>query len=235
MTSSSPEPRLLRGDQQAAVSTAVLGADLRTGQWTRWGDQGVLGDATTEATLHGLAERSRRAAAAQGYAKGWAEGRRAGEARARAAHEEEVRRRQELDEQHRQEQARRIQALEAASRELRARLDEARATLESHAVEVAVQITEAVLGREVETGADSAVDAVRRVLDVLPSDVAVFTLRMHPADLAAVDPDVLADHSVTLLADPSVERGGAVAETDTMVVDASVSAAMARVREVLLP
>lgn len=235
MTSSSPELRVLRAAEQDAVSTAVFGGDLRTGQWTRWGNTGVLGDVTTEATLHGLAERSRRAAAAQGYAKGWAEGRRAGEAKSRTEAEEAARRRQELDEENRRQQMLGLGALDAASRELRARLDEACAAVESHVVEAAVQIAEAILGRELAVGEETGADAVRRVLTLLPTDVTVFTLRMNPADLAALDSDVLVEHTVTLVADATVERGGAVAETDTMVIDATVSAALARVREVLLP
>lgn len=235
MTSSSPELRVLRADEQDTVSTAVFGGDLRTGQWTRWGNTGVLGDATTEATLHGLAERSRRAAAAQGYARGWAEGRRAGEAKSRTEAEEAARRRQEADQDYRRKQVLALEALGAASSELRARLDEACAAVEAHVVEAAVQIAEAILGRELATGGETGADAVRRALTLLPADVTVFTLRMNPADVAALDSDVLAGHTVTVVADASVERGGAVAETDTMVIDATVSAALTRVREVLLP
>ncbi len=50
--------------------------DLRTGIWTRLGDNAVLGDEVTEAALGILAERTRDAARAQGYSVGWAEGRR---------------------------------------------------------------------------------------------------------------------------------------------------------------
>ena len=59
--------------------------DLRTGVWTRLGDDRVLGDAVTEAVLGALAERTRDAAQAQGYAVGWAEGQRGRRCAAAAA------------------------------------------------------------------------------------------------------------------------------------------------------
>ena len=233
MTSTSPEPRVVRATEHPVVSPAPLGADLRSGQWTRLGSNGVLGDLTTEVTLHGLAERSRQAARAQGYAMGWAEGRRAGEARARRQADQDDERRDQAESRRRHEHEQAVQALDAAAREMRGRLDEACAAVETHVVEVALQIAEAVVGRELATSADPGGDAVRRILRLLPPEVTTFTLRLHPDDQALLDPGLLGGHTVTVVPDPAVDRGSAVAETDTRVVDASVAAALDRVRQVL--
>ncbi len=66
---------LLRG-QEAADASALPTPELRDGSWTRFGNGTVLGDAVTEQVLAGLATNARRAASAQGYAVGWADGRR---------------------------------------------------------------------------------------------------------------------------------------------------------------
>jgi flagellar assembly protein FliH len=235
MTSSSPEPRVLRDAGQHGVTVASLGGDLRTGQWTRLGGTGVLGDAATERTLHGLAERSRQAARAQGYATGWAEGRRAGEARSRVEAEEAARLRDEAEARRRDEHQVGLRSLDAAAETLRDRLAEACEAVEAHVLEAALQIAEAVLGRELAVATDPGADAVRRALTVMPADVSTFTLRLNPGDVAGLDETVLAGHTVTVVADPAVAIGDAVAETDTMVIDASVASALQRVREVLAP
>ena len=50
----------------------VAHPELRVGNWTRLGGSTVLGDQVTESMLDVLAERTRDAARAQGYATGWA-------------------------------------------------------------------------------------------------------------------------------------------------------------------
>ena len=99
MTSTSSDPVVLRDLPTEDVGTAPTGSDLRSGSWTRLGDGGVVGDPVTEAVLGPLAERVRAAARAEGYAAGWAEGRRraqeaaeqAAAERAAAEHEAAVR------------------------------------------------------------------------------------------------------------------------------------------------
>lgn len=235
MKSSSPEPRVVQQIDTGAVTSVQLGGDLRTGRWTRLGAGAVLGDATTEQLLDDLAERSQRAARAQGYARGWAEGRSAGEAQA-AAEADRVAQLRELAETTRQrEHAVAVQALESAAVELRARLAEACAAVEARVVDAALELAEAVVGREVVLATEPAGDAVRRVLSILPHDVRTFTLRLHPADAAELDTAVLEGYATVVVPDAGLARGDAVAETDAMVLDASVDAALARVREVLAP
>src|SRR3954452_25463051 len=114
MTSSSSEPAAtviadtgggstLHGGRLGGLGTR----ELRTGGWTRLGSSSVLGDAVTEHTLAGLAEQAQLAARAQGYATGWAEGRRAAE-----EHADELRR--ELLLEHQAEEERRNAEHQAA-------------------------------------------------------------------------------------------------------------------------
>src|SRR5688572_17219799 len=108
MTSSLSEHGTGRSAQPAALRAAVVPAgevgavgalptpELRTGHWTRLGSESVLGDLVTESVLGDIADRVRAAATAEGYAVGWAQGRRdaaaaaAEEARVRAAEQAEA-------------------------------------------------------------------------------------------------------------------------------------------------
>ncbi len=60
-------------------------------------------------------------------------------------------------------------------------------------------------------------------------------MRVHPDDVATL-PDLsgaLAGGSVTVVADPTVEPGGCLAEAGDRTVDARLSTALERLREVL--
>ncbi len=60
------------------------------------------------------------------------------------------------------------------------------------------------------------------------------TVRLHPDDRAALDAATLAelvgDQPVTVVSDSSLQRGDAVVATDSRTVDATVAAALDRVR-----
>jgi flagellar assembly protein FliH len=234
MTSSSTDPTVVRGLDGTTVRTLSLDTDLRSGAWTRLGDTTVLGDIATESTLHGLAESTRAAARAQGYAVGWAEGRRAGEEHARA---EAGRETAEWAAEHADRAAEHEHALEAlrqAAQRLERTVAEVCTAVETHSVEVALQLAEAIVGREVALAADPAADAMRRALALVPEGTAV-TVRLHPADRSSLDAAEFAEYAVRLADDPTLARGDAAVDTDKSVVDATVAAALARVREVLAP
>ena len=235
MMNSSPEARVLRKDEATSAITLRPGGDLRRGRWTRLGASTVLGDSATERVLEGLAERAVQAGRAQGYARGWTEGRRAGQAEAlvEADHSRRVGAEKEVVRQHEHDLA--VQSLESAVRELRDRLDDVCGAIEARVVDTALRLAEAVVGRELAVATEPGTDAVRRALRVLPHDVHSFVLRLHPDDASRLDPSVLEGFSATVVADPGLARGDAVAETDSLVIDASIGAALGRVREVLAP
>jgi len=210
--------------------TPVQPRELRSGSWTRLGSSTVLGDAVTEQTLAGLAEQAQAAAHAQGYARGWAEGRRAAEHRAEehraTALAAELASAQRREAEHRAA----VATLTAAA----ARLDEAAALVceqvEGQALELAAQLTSAVVGHELAVAENPGLDAVRRAL-ALTQGEALVRVRVSPEDHS---PELVElTGTAALVADPTLSRGDAVLETVAGVVDARVSSAVARVTELL--
>ncbi|MFA6574092.1 MAG: FliH/SctL family protein [Nocardioides sp.] len=225
------EPAVLRGPSADAASSMGT-PELRSGSWTRFGDRSVLGDEVTERVLSGLAESTRTAARSQGYAVGWAEGRReaAVEAAAVAAVAEEERRVAEA----RREQDHRaaVAALTQAAASLQRTLAEVCAHVEDQALLLARELTEALVQHELRLSPDPGADVVRRALSVLPSGLPV-TLRLHPSVADAEAVRDLAERGVHVVDDPSLGTGDALVEADDHVVDLCVGSALARLREVL--
>ena len=204
--------------------------DLRTGVWTRLGHDSVLGDDVTEATLGRLAERTRSSARAQGYAVGWAEGRR--EALEAAAHAEVA----ADEERHHAEQRRTMEhklALESLTRaadELQRAVDEACVRVADQASAFAFEVVSALLDREL--ALDPVFDVVRRVLAVVPAG-SVARVRLNPAVAASPGLAALTEHGVGIVGDADLFPGDALVEIDTSVIDLRVSSALERLREVL--
>lgn len=222
---------MLRGDLAAGVGLLPT-PELRHGAWTRFGGDRALGDPVTEDALSGLAEATRTAARAQGYATGWAEGRReaATEAAAQRAELEAVAR--EAEARRRAEHDRAMDALRRAAALLQEQALAAVTEVEDRALELARELTETLVGRELTTSADPVADVVRRSLAVLPQGLPV-TVRLAPS--VAGDPalETLREHGVTVTMDPSLEPHDALVETTAEAVDLRVSSALARVREAL--
>lgn len=231
-TSSEQRPVVLRDLPAGAVAVADTSRDLRDGEWTRFGISSVLGDPATEATLRRLAERSRDAARAQGFAAGWAEGLRASAQRSSTAYGEQTRALQHRSDTLLAAQRSALSALQEAVGRCADTTSALHAELTAAAVDLALQIAEAVLGRELEIATDPGSDALRRALVGIPIDVPV-TVRLHPADLDVLDRDVVADRAVTFVADATITSGDALVETEDGIVDAGIAAALERVREVL--
>ena len=228
------DARLLTGEAAGRWRPLeVTGRELRTGEWTRLGNSSVLGDAITEHTLSGLAEQAQAAARAQGYSTGWAEGR-------RAAEEYAEQQRSVLAAEHRADEARReaehrsaVEALTRAARELTDACARACEQVAAQATELAVALTEELLGHELAVATTPGLDAVRRALDLVPAD-SVVAVRL-PSDEAAHPELAALVGGATVVADPTLQRGEALVETRDGVVDARVTHALSRVREVLAP
>ena len=214
----------MNSSSETAVSPLAT-PDFRTGEWTRFGSDRVLGDAVTEHALSTLAETTRAAARSQGYSVGWAEGQR--EARERAAAEAAQTHRAHVaaEEARAAEHAAALGALATAAAELRAATAQACARIEDQATELAWELTRELVGHELSSG---TVDVVRRVLSLLPDEPAV-TVRLHPDDLAEA-----AGLDVPVLADGSLSRGDALVEAADHVLDLRLDLALERVRAALL-
>ncbi|MDO8106121.1 FliH/SctL family protein [Isoptericola sp. b441] len=171
---------------------------------------------------------------AAGYAAGWAAG-----ARVAAEQGEQVRARltaeHQAAEQRRDDEVRAaVQRLSLAARAADDRVipvvTDARRVL-AHA---ALELAEAVLGRELSDGPTSARAALDRALSAEPS-LGVQAVRLAPADHAALlAAGVALPEDVTLVADPRVAAGDAVSELADGFLDAQVATALDRARRALL-
>jgi flagellar assembly protein FliH len=211
------------------VSASLSTPDLRGGTWTRLGGGGALGDGPTEDVLAALAERTRAAAEAQGYAVGWARGAREAEAATQAARAEEESRNRHDRERREAEHTAAVAALRKAA----ARLDEATTAvchrLEEQSADLAVAVTGEVLGQR--ASQESPADVVRRALDVLPDSVAA-TLRLHPTAARAAREAGLPE-TVSVTVDAALSPADALVELPDSVLDLRLDRVVARIREAL--
>ncbi|WP_372594392.1 FliH/SctL family protein [Actinotalea sp.] len=192
------------------------------------------------AALHTAApvdEATRAAGHAAGWAAGWAAGARAAAERAAAAEagraaehaRAESLRQAVLDEA----VASLLRAAQAADRRALPAVEQVRRELTT----AALTLAEAVLGHELADGSTSARAAMSRAL-AAPADLGVHTVRLNPADVAAVE-DLVASgeirlEGVAVVADASLRRGDAISEHPTGFLDAQLSTALGRARRVLL-
>ncbi|RBY89544.1 FliH/SctL family protein [Blastococcus sp. TF02A-30] len=179
-------------------------------------------------------ERLRRQAHAEGFAAGHAEGMAA--AGAAVAEAERAATERMAEAQARWE--RRIATATAALGSAVTRLDEAAVPVADDIRETilgtVLTLLEDLLGRELAMADSPVLDAVRRALTLCPADAPV-VVRVHPDDLGEIPEEAVAElpASVRLVADASVERAGAVAETGPRRIDAQLVAALERVQAVL--
>ena len=223
--STSPNPPgdpIVRGSRASSATTARFEVDFRR---------------STEVPVPAeLIERARTEALAAGYAEGWAQGQReakvaaqAAQARARAAEQEEAQARAAtLD--------RALGAVLAAADQLAQQEVPVAAELESAVLHGAVELAEALLGRELAESPERGLDALRRVMALAP-ETGIVTVRLHPEDLATLGaPDggyVLNGREIILRADPGLSPGDAIAEQGTSTIDARLAEAIRRVRAAL--
>lgn len=106
------------------------------------------------------------------------------------------------------------------------------------AARLAVDIAEALVGHHLEVDGCAARDAVARALTDVPRG-SVVLVRVNPEDVALLVEDeeslgaLAPTATLELVADPTVERGGCLADIGDRTVDARLATALARVREVL--
>lgn len=223
--SSSPESRfgepVLRGtgaQEAAAVSFTV---DLRS----------------PAAVDNKAVARARDAARTAGYAEGWALGQQAATVAAQAAHDQARAAEQRFA-------ARRVAALQQALDTLAAAADDVRGrtvatvdAMQDLIISSAVELAEAIIGRELAEGEHRGPDAMRRVMRAAPTS-GELTVRLHPDDYRTLTGSATGgDYNyegrlVNLRPDPGLQPGDAMAELGATTVDASIAGAMDRAREV---
>ncbi|TQK69564.1 hypothetical protein [Nocardioides sp. SLBN-35] len=221
------EPRVSKSERHAELELP----ELRVGTWTRLGSDSVLGDRVTESLLDGIAAEARDAARAQGYAVGWAEGRRT--AAEQAAVEEAERAAVQAAAEARREAEHRaaLDALGRAAEQVRGLLDDLARAVEDQAADLAWSLTSTLVGSQV--ARLEPVDVVARVLQVLPPGP-VGRVRLHPSTATSPAAQELTGRGLEVVADPTLGPIDALVEgVDGSVVDLRVGEAMDRVREVL--
>lgn len=180
-----------------------------------------------------LLDRARSAAHAEGYAAGWATGMHAAATRT-AAEAERVRADNDRAlAEHRARLARSIQALDDAAAALERRAAPAIAEIESLILSSALAIAEALVGDVVADDTRRAPAALSRALDLAPAGEPV-TVRLSPGDHALLDgAPTPPGREITLVADPALHPGDAIAVSGATEIDARLRAGIARVASAL--
>jgi flagellar assembly protein FliH len=179
--------------------------------------------ANRDATIESL-ESFRARAVRDGYEDGYTDG------RARAA-VEAARQREEL--------SARVDAALASLANAVARAQELdqerRRDVQSSAAELAFTLLEELLARELALSVNPGRDAIIRAL-ALDKGTEPATVRLNPRDLEVLGElsDLEHGRPVTVLADPSVEPGGALVEIGRSTLDGQLRTALERVRGVLV-
>jgi flagellar assembly protein FliH len=126
-----------------------------------------------------------------------------------------------------------VAALEAAAAAVNRRTVEVLADAEDALAASALELAEAILGYELADGERTARAALARALSGADAE-AVTVVRLHPADLSALETDAYPGPDVRLVPDPMLDRGDAVAENAHGWLDARISTALDRARAALL-
>lgn len=105
----------------------------------------------------------------------------------------------------------------------------------TEAVELALQLAEALVQREIE-GRNGAADALRRAIAIAPDDEQAMELRIHPDssisedEIRAIAPGV----ALTVVNDARIEAGGCVLTAGPCRIDAQIGPALDRARAALI-
>lgn len=186
--------------------------------------------ALAQTLLGTLAADAREEGYQQGFVLGRAEARAEVEAAAAAEAARARSARLAAEQRQAQEHAAGVAALESAAVQVRDLLQELTARIEAQATDLAFALVDTIMARE--AAAATPADVVRRVLQVLPATTTA-TVRLHPSIVSTGVVQDLLTLGLAVVADETLEPADALVESDGSVVDLRISAAMARVREVL--
>jgi flagellar assembly protein FliH len=233
------ETTVVRGGDLGQLRPARLDADLRdTGFVTARGADPRLFDPSLVRVVAEAAAIAEDEARTAGWEAGYRAGSEAGQRAAQEAAAVALQSRQERELADRQDWRQRVaaslEALAVAAAGLEQREAVVAEEVERHAVDLAVDLAEALVGHHLRVGDCGARDALARALSLAPEGAAA-TVRLHPDDAAALVAETLpaTGRSLTLVADPTVEVGGCVVDCGPRRIDAQTGPALRRVREVL--
>jgi flagellar assembly protein FliH len=126
-----------------------------------------------------------------------------------------------------------VAAMQMVAEEAQAVYRSSLAAIEARLIDSALEITEALLQRELELARDPGRDALVRALRVAPERIPV-TARLNPEDVATLGDLSPLDsgREITVIADSNVRPADCVLRVGVSEVDASLAAALLRVRAV---
>ncbi len=125
-------------------------------------------------------------------------------------------------------------SLEALLAKLDERMTLAAEELAEHTTALALEIAEAILGRELSTTTNPGVEALARCMRVAPETGDIIA-HLHPDDAALLgESSQIQGRTLTVIPDPLLERGDAVVKVDETMLDGRILKALERVAEVLL-
>lgn len=179
--------------------------ELRTGDWTRYGDGTVFGDPITEHTLANLADNVRAAAQAQGYATGWAEGRRKAEAEARQTALETAAAIADAAGAARGRAPRGGRGV-GAGHPAAPRRGRERPGLHGRVrgTNLAFEVVRELLGRELGDDDAAAANAVSRVMAAIPDTENLVAVHLPPSTMSASAAEALIELGVRIVADTTL-------------------------------
>lgn len=228
---------ILRGTAATHASLARMDADLREHPYAtgRSADPRLV-DPVLAKAFDDVVSAAREQAHSDGFAQGYAEGLELAGREKSSVLDYEIARVREAESIRDQALQRGLTALEEAANAFASRQATALSGMEDLLVRAAFDLATTLLGRELELANSPVYDAIRRALAVLPADVPA-TLSLNPVDVDALGAvgEISGGRSVRIVADPDVEPGSCVADGGSTHVDASLAAAIERVREVLEP
>jgi flagellar biosynthesis/type III secretory pathway protein FliH len=133
----------------------------------------------------------------------------------------------------------RVRNLGSVIEQLQQQYAQAIASIDRVALDLGVTIARAILGYEADRTVECVVAQARAALAQYHGKDAV-RIRLHPQSLEALEKagnplamDTNAQHSITLVADPSVEPGGCILETALGMFDAQLSTQLERARQLV--
>lgn len=244
--SSSPSPvrgaaatgYVLRGDDVTRIRPARMSADLTRTPFVTFGVADPrLVDPHLEAVVEQAKQEAREAGYADGHAAGFAVGRREG-LELLAAEQRELLEQDALERAARKERL--YELLHAVETAVAAALDYQAPRVEEMRdliADLAIDIAETLVGHHLQIRDCAARDAVQRALAGVPRNASVI-VRLHPDDIDLVNSyvDEVTDWQIArVVPDAGIPRGEAVAEAENLEVEASITDALARVRQVLHP
>ena len=130
--------------------------------------------------------------------------------------------------------ARLSDALVTAAATARGQRAAALAQAQKEAVELAFELAEALLGRELRLNPSLSIEAVTRALALVPQGEDL-VVRLHPGDVITPEQleTLVADTTMRIVHDPAVEEGGCVVEVGPCRIDAQMGPALERARALI--